>query len=242
MLAAEGNKVLTVGILGGMGPLATVDLFEKIVRCTPARSDQEHLKIIVYNNPQIPSRVAAIMDGAKSPAAALVEAARLLERWGAELIAMPCNTAHYWFEDVRQAVGVGLINMIENAAEYAAANMPGETAMLLATEATVRTGLYQRAFAARGLALDVPGPREQATVTRAIEAVKAGELDGACLRAVDGVIAGCQRCGAEAFVAGCTEMPIVFRHVGRRFRQVDPTLLLAQAVVRQAMEREPGGA
>ncbi len=227
--------MLTVGILGGMGPLATVDLFEKIVRCTPANFDQEHLKVIVYNNPQIPSRVEAIVNGAQSPRAALVEAAQFLERSGADIIAMPCNTAHYWFADIRQAVGVRLINMVENAAEYVAANMPAETAMLFATAATVQAALYQKAFADRGLALLVPGPAEQAVVTGAIEAVKAGSLEGsASLEALEGVIAGYQRSGVGAFIAGCTEMPIAFRQIGREFRQIDPTLLLAQAVIRQA--------
>lgn len=93
--------MLTVGILGGMGPMATVDLFAKIIECTPASVDQDHLKILIYNNPQIPSRVKAILDGTESPREELIRSAQVLEKAGANLIVMPCNTAHYWYQIFR---------------------------------------------------------------------------------------------------------------------------------------------
>lgn len=227
--------MLTVGILGGMGPLATVDLFAKIVRCTPASFDQDHLKIIVYNNPQIPSRVDALLHGGESPCRELVRAARFLESAGADLVVMPCNTAHYWFDDLRRAVGVRLINMIDNTAAHLAAAGPAGQSVLFATAATVAAGLYQKAFAARSLALSVPGPAEQAVVSLAIDAVKAGKIENnPYLGALDGVIASCRQAGAGSFIAGCTEIPLLFPLLQKGFRQIDPTLLLAREVIRQA--------
>lgn len=227
--------MLTVGILGGMGPLATVDLFAKIVRCTPADFDQDHLKIIVYNNPRIPSRVDAILRGGASPRQELVRSAIFLESSGADIIVMPCNTAHYWYDDIRRAISAGFINMIDNAADHAAAADPAEKFVLFATAATVAAGLYQKAFAARNLSLSVPGPDEQAVVSRAIDAVKAGKLeDNPYLGALDAIIVACRRTGANAFVAGCTEIPLLFPLLEQGFKQLDPTLLLAREVVRRA--------
>ncbi len=96
----------TVGILGGMGPLATVDLFAKIVENTPAVLDQDHLRIIIDNNPQIPPRVEAILQGGEDPLPAMVASAKLLAAAGADFIVMPCNTAHYWLDGLRAAVAV----------------------------------------------------------------------------------------------------------------------------------------
>jgi aspartate racemase len=218
-----------------MGPLATVDLFEKIVRNPTAAVDQDHPKIIVYNNPQIPSRVDALLHGGESPRQALVASALLLEKAGADLIVMPCNTAHYWYEDIRRAISVGFIHMIENAADYMAAAAPGEKAMLFATAATVDAGLYQRAFAARDMALAVPGPDEQKLISRAIDAVKAGKVeDNPCLAAIDGIIADYRKTGINAFVAGCTEIPLLFPLLAGDFRRIDPPLLLAREAVRRA--------
>lgn len=227
--------MLTVGILGGMGPMATVDLFGKIVRAMPAKHDQDHLKIIVYNDPRIPSRVDAILHGGESPRAELVRAALFLENAGADLIAMPCNTAHHWYADIRTAITVSFIHMIENAADHTAAEAPGEKAVLFATAATVAAGLYQKAFAARNLPLSVPGPAEQALISHAIDAVKAGKIeDNPCLGNLETIIAACRRTGVTAVIAGCTELPLLFPLLAGDFRRIDPTELLAREVVRQA--------
>ena len=228
--------MLTVGILGGMGPMATVDLFAKIVECTPAACDQEHLKIIVYNNPQIPSRIDAILHGSQSPAAELIASARFLERAGANLLAMPCNTAHYWYQDIQAAVTIKLINMIENTAKIVASQENGGDIVLFASAGTVQTELYQKAFRANNISLLIPKPNEQQVISLAITAAKAGELeDNPYLGQLDEIMSAYQQAGANAFIGGCTEIPLLFKYSNRDCRRIDPTRLLAQEVVRQAL-------
>lgn len=232
--------MLTIGIIGGMGPLATADLFTKIIQATPAADDQEHIKIIVYNNPQIPSRIHAILQGAPSPLSELVRSARLLEQAGAGLIAMACNTAHYWYDDVQAATGVRMLHMIDHVAACLEEEKQGDeagTAMLFATEATVRVGLYQRTFAGRGMELRLPEEREQQCIMAAIAGAKAGRIaDNPELTRLGDMVRKYQRDGVTAIVGGCTEIPLLFPHIDGEFRRIDPTQLLAQELVRRALQ------
>jgi aspartate racemase len=108
----------TIGILGGMGPEATAYLFRKIIRHTKADKDQEHLKVIIFNNPKIPDRTDFILEkGTENPLPYLAEAAKELQRSGADFIIIPCNTAHYFYEDICRAVSIPVINMIEAVAD-----------------------------------------------------------------------------------------------------------------------------
>lgn len=226
-----------VGILGGMGPLATVDLFAKILQNTPATLDQDHLRIIIDNNPQIPPRVEAILEGAESPLPAMAESARLLEKAGADFIVMPCNTAHYWIEELRAAVSVPVYSMIENAAAFAAekfGRLSGRI-LLLATGATVSLNLYQEAFAAKSLALQLPNLAEQEMLDKAVRRIKAGEVaDNPYLADLNDMLAGYAAGGTEVLLAGCTEVPLFFPYLSDGLARLDATLLLAQMVVARA--------
>ncbi len=227
--------MLTVGILGGMGPMATVDLFAKIIECTPADVDQDHLKVLVYNNPQIPSRIKAILEGTESPREELIRSAQLLEKAGANLIAMPCNTAHYWYQDIQNAVKIKIINMIENAADIIQVQEANNKVMLFATAATVKTRLYQEVFFAKNICLEVPTTEEQQIIAKAIDETKAGKIDNnPYLTMIENTIAKYQQVGINSFVAGCTEIPLLFKHIKKNCNKIDPTLLLAKAVVKQA--------
>ncbi|EAX46843.1 aspartate racemase [Thermosinus carboxydivorans Nor1] len=232
----------TVGILGGMGPMATADLFIKIIQNTPARSDQEHIPIIIYNNPQIPSRIDAILQHAESPRSELIRSAVFLEQAGADFIAMPCNTAHYWYNDIQQAINIPLINMIDLTVDYIADKYPHAAVspiMLLATAATVKVGLYQQRFAARGMEILVPTAQEQQIISQAIDAVKAGTInENPYLDALRQFMTDYSQNGVIAFIAGCTEIPLLFAHIAGNFDKIDPTLLLAQEVVRRALSSE----
>lgn len=233
--------MLTVGIVGGMGPMATVDLFEKIVRCTPAHVDQEHLKIIIYNNPQIPNRVDAIIKNTKSPRDELIRSAQLLETMGADFLVMPCNTAHYWYKDIKDAIHIEIINMVENTAEWVGeqdSNKKSENIMLFASDATVKTELYQKVFAANGLKLLTPSTEEQRIITLAIDQVKAGHIeDNQFLGKMSDIIVGYCTAGVRSFIAGCTEIPLLFNYLKGDYNAIDPTLLLAKEVVRVAIQR-----
>lgn len=224
-----------VGILGGMGPMATVDLFAKIVQRTPASVDQEHLRIIIDNNPQVPSRVNAIMHGGESPLAQLTKSARTLEKAGVDFIVMPCNTAHYWIQELQHSVNVPILNMITCAAAYAFeryAQLSGRI-LLLATIGTVHVQLYQKAFRDSGMLLQVPTPEEQQIVDAAIDAVKAGQIENnPRLSQLDTII---RKHAAEVVLAGCTEIPLIFPYLKKGFIRLDATAILAEAAVKEGL-------
>ena len=231
--------MLTIGIVGGMGPMATVDLFAKIIKSTPASTDQEHLKIIDYDNPQIPSRIDAIIKHTESPLNELISSAQLLEKAGAEVLVMACNTAHFWHQDIQKAVHVKLINMIENTADYIKAHqLEGNGKfMLFATAATVKTELYQKAFLAKKLVVLSPSIEEQKIVSLAIEGAKAGKLaDNGKIKLLTEIISQYQQKGVNSFIAGCTEIPLLFPYIIGNYQLIDPTAILAQTVVKQAMQ------
>jgi len=226
-----------VGVLGGMGPLATADLFTKIVQATPAAVDQDHLRIIIDNHPQIPSRVDFINGVGVNPLPQMVESARLLEKAGVDFIVIPCNTAHYWFADIQAAVGVPMFNIITCAAEYVAGQAGGvpERILLLARKVTLKTGLFQAEFKALGLELIVPEIDEQDLIEMAVEGVKAGEIaKSPYLSGFSAMLDNYHQAGVTAILAGCTEIPLLFPYLKDNLKKYDTTMILAEKVVREA--------
>lgn len=244
----------TIGILGGMGPEATADLLWRIVRLTPASCDQEHPRILVDSNPRIPDRTAAITGTGESPLPMLLETARGLERAGAELIVIPCNSAHHWYDEIAAAVRVPVLHMIRLAAtetlrliaserQRDGAGSSGEArpaALLLATSGTVASGTYQRAFDEAGLSLVVPGPAEQAQVMDVIYSVKAGERARARPLALDVLSREVGRLSPACVVLGCTELPLVLHAGDVDIPMIDSTEVLAREAVLQAVGRLRG--
>ncbi len=199
----EGAK--TIGILGGMGPLATVEFFRRLVAATPAGIDQDHLHIVIDNDPSVPNRTDAILRGGPSPVPILQAMARRLEAAGAQLLAMPCNTGHVYIEEIRQVVAIPAVDMI---AETATA-VPGTSIGLLATDGTIGTRIYHDVFEARGIAVIAPDRGDQEAVMAAIERIKAGEPIGPLRERLSGIVGSLAEAGAEAVVAGCTEISLV---------------------------------
>jgi aspartate racemase len=225
----------TIGVLGGLGPWATLDLFEKILRLTAASRDQDHLRVIIDNNPKIPDRAPAILGRGDDPTPALVATAQNLERAGAELIVIPCNTAHYFYEAIAAAVTVPVLHIMDEVAAAARAQAPElRRAGVLATRATMAAGLYHRAFARIGAEVLGPEPAGQEVVDRAIYGVKAGQAGPALTRALRPVAQALVDRGAEALVLGCTELPFVLRPDDVGVPLLDSNLILAQAAVRAA--------
>ena len=224
----------TVGVLGGMGPEATADLFAKIVRSTPAQRDQDHLRILVDCNPQVPDRTAAIQGRAQSPAPVLCAGARRLASWGAQLLVIPCNTAHYYHSEIAAAVSIPVLHIMEETAALILREHPKVRQVgVLASTGTLDTGLYREALAAVGLRELVPGAEEQSLVMQAIYGVKAGRVTEARdqLRSVAAALVSA---GAEAIIAGCTEVPIALGPEDIAALYVDATMALALAAVREA--------
>ena len=223
-----------IGVLGGMGPLATIDFMRKVLDATPAARDQDHVPMIVSCLPQIPDRTAAFRGQGGSPLDAIVASGRRLESAGADLIVMPCNTAHLWFDDVQQRLQLPMLHLVD-AALREALDLAGPQARvgLLATDATIASGLYinRRLAAAPPWAATIaPAAEMLEQVMPGIAAVKAGRLpDGQALLG-DAARALRQR-GAAVLLLGCTELPLVLDAAACGLPVVDATAALARAVV-----------
>lgn len=222
----------TVGILGGMGPEATVDLMSKIIRATPAKTDQEHIRLLVDNNPQVPSRIDAILEGSENPGLVLAEMAKGLENWGAEMLAIPCNTAHYYVQYVMEAVNIPVVNMIEETIQVIVASGIKNIA-LLATTATLKTKLYEEKLIQAGLEVILPDPEFQEEIMRAIYGVKSGDYPKA-YGAIAKVLEHVQSRGAQGVIPGCTELPLIISKDNCSLEIFDPTTILAKEIVARA--------
>ncbi|WP_297090752.1 amino acid racemase [Thermococcus sp.] len=222
-----------IGILGGMGPLATAELFRRIVEKTPAKRDQEHPRIIIYNDPKIPDRTAFILGKGEDPRPALVEGARKLESWGADFIIMPCNTAHFFAEDIRRAIKVPLVSMVDATAERIA-GMGLKKVGLLATDGTIKGLVYHRSLLRRGIGIAVPDEEDQELVMKAIyDGVKAGNLELG-RRLLLGVAERLQL-RVDGIIAGCTEVSVALRPGDLTVPLIDPLDVIAEKAVRLAL-------
>jgi len=227
---------MIVGVLGGMGPDATIDLFTKIVRSTPAVRDQDHLRLIIDNNPRIPDRQKAILENGPSPAPMLIETAKNLAAAGADFIVIPCNTAHYWIEEIRRAVTIPVIDMIEETAKETARSSPSlRTVGIIAATGTVRAGLYQKQFRKMSIKTMLPTDDDQASLMRTIYSVKAGDLSVSPTAIQIG--GRMVEAGAEAIVAGCTEMPLILKTGDLPVPIIDATQILATCAVEIATKK-----
>jgi aspartate racemase len=220
-----------IGVLGGMGPAATVEFFRRLVESTPATIDQNHLRIVIDNDPTVPDRIQALLHGGPTPAPALARMAQRLQSVGAEVLTMPCNTAHAFLDAIRDAVdsAITIIDMIQETAARADVSAVG----LLATGGTVATRIYHRALEERSIRVVVPSSGGQETVGRAIEAIKAGRSLGEVESAIARAVGRLKAQGAEAVIAGCTEISLLD---GKRMPLpwIDSLDCLVDATIREA--------
>ncbi|RLF89293.1 aspartate racemase [Thermococci archaeon] len=221
-----------IGILGGMGPLATVELFRRIVEKTPAKRDQDHPKIIIYNNPQIPDRTAFILGKGEDPRPQLIWTAKKLEECGADFIIMPCNTAHAFIEDIQKEIGIPIISMVEETARMLS-EIGCRKAGLIATTGTIVSRVYHKALERYGIEVILPENQEE--VMRGIyEGVKAGNLKLG-REILLNVAKELERKGADCIIAGCTEVSVVLRQEDLKARLVDPMDVIAEVAVKLAL-------
>lgn len=216
----------TIGILGGMGPLATVDVFNKIIVLTEANNDNEHIEIIVENNTKIPDRSNYIINQGKDPTRYLVKSAIRLEMMGADVIIMPCHTAHYFYDEIVKYIDVPLINMVEETAKETERVYPGKKIGLLATEGTYISGIYDKVFDAYNVELIKPESKKMKFVMNLIYDMKSGKKD-MDITSFCTVLNEMKEKGVEAFILGCTELPIAFKEFEIMERTIDPTRVLA---------------
>lgn len=206
-MSSIGSQALrkTVGVIGGMGPAATIEFFRRLVAATPAAVDRAHLRILIDNNPHVPERIDAIFGTGPDPGPALAAMARGLASLGADFLTMPCNTGHVFQSAIREAVDIPFIDMIEETVRVLSVKRVG----LLATTATVTAGIYKMACDKRDIELVTPTHEDQELVTDIIRRIKAGGSGQSVREHAAAIVSRLSDCGAEAVIAGCTEISLV---------------------------------
>ncbi len=226
----------TIGVLGGMGPEATRDFYDRIIRRTPAARDQDHLKVIILSDPQIPDRTAAIVAGGEDPVPAMLAGLRTLAAAGADFIVIPCISAHYFLDRLRATSPLPILSAFDAVADAILATAVRRVGML-ATDGTIRGGRFECALAARGIAVVAPDPAAQREVMSAIYAIKSdpqGRRRDACRARLQAAAARLVERGAEGIVAGCTEVPLALGPSDRAVPFFDSLDILAAAAVAAA--------
>lgn len=226
------NKKKVVGIIGGMGPGATALLFQKLIDHTDAKTDAEHIHILIDNNTQIPDRTTAILAGETTPVDEICKSGQKLIGCGAELLLIPCNTSHYFYEEIQNRLSVPVINMIEETAKVC--REKGCTKVgVLATTGTCRTHTYDKELEKQGITAVYPDEAGQARVMEIIyEQVKAGrKIEPSILTET---LQTMHAQGAQAFILGCTELPMAFADGDLGYCFLDSLDTLAKRAVEAA--------
>lgn len=224
-----------IGILGGMGPEATVLLMQKVIAAVPARDDADHIPLIVDQNPQVPSRIRHLIDGTGAdPGPVLATMAQRLVAAGAEALAMPCNTAHHYAPVIRAAVSVPFLDMVAlSVAQAAALAGPGGKVGILGSPAVRKAGLFDVHMAAAGLTAVYPEDEDaMLSVIRRIKAEGPSEAARALLRAASSEVL---RQGAAVQVIACTEFSLVADAVDTNARSIDSMDVLVGSIVHFAL-------
>jgi aspartate racemase len=224
-----------LGILGGMGPAATADFYAKVVALTTAERDQDHFPTIIWADTQVPDRSAALLNiHNASPVPALRAGVQQLEKMGATLIAIPCNTAHHWHADIQRSTSCTVLHIADTVLEELRADeyATGRKIGLFATTGTLISGFYQRWLGQAGLTPVIPTPTAQAEIIDAIQCAKAGQY-AAGREAMLSAIAEMQADGVDTFLLGCTELPLLIGDEFASCKFIDSTKCLARAVVRR---------
>jgi aspartate racemase len=220
-----------VGIIGGMGPEATVDLMRRVIAMTPARGDEDHIHMIVESNPKIPSRIAHLIDGTgPDPTPELIRIAANLQTAGANALAIPCNTAHVYADSIRRSVGIPLLDMVNLSVARVAASARVRRVALLASTAVHNTDLYKNALFAHGIT--TAPPTHQDELMALISGVKGGDT-GMQAQARLGQIALNLSLGSDMLLVACSELSIISAGISVPFE--DSLDVLAQAIVEFAM-------
>ena len=222
----------TVGVLGGMGPDATADFMSRVIRATPAEKDQDHLRMLVDNNPHVPNRQEALLRGGEDPGPTLAAMARGLEAAGADFLVMPCNTAHAFVHAITEAVDIPLVSIID-----ATVDACGDAGMIgvLATDGCIASGVFQEALANRGRVAVMPDDVEMDALMSLIRRIKAGDTDPDIVAGMRAIAEALAVRGAEVIVAGCTEIPLVLDQGMLDVPLVSSTDALARATVAFAL-------
>lgn len=231
----SGHRRL-IGVLGGMGPEATIWLMRRVLAMTPATDDSDHVPLLVNNNTQVPSRIKAIIDGhGDDPAPVLQAMARTLEAGGALALAMPCNTAHFYAASIQRSVSIPLLNMLELTARHVASmvapphDRPIRRVGMLASPAARLTGVFELPF--QNVGIETVYPDDDSRVLTCIKAVKGGTSNNGTIACLDSAIAALAGNGADVAIIACSELSLLKDSLTAQLPLVDSIDILAQAVV-----------
>lgn len=229
----------TVGIIGGMGPEATVDLMQQVIAGTPANDDIDHIHMLVDNNPKIPSRIKAIIEGTgESPVPVLVAMAQGLETQGADFLVIPCNTAHHYYNEIAASVSIPVLNIIEIAAKHSQQQQPDLTKVgLLASSALQKIKLYEPWFEQFGVEVAYPDAGGQQAVMDLICAVKANKQTAQQIEAYNLAAQQLAEQGVQCLMIACTELSVIADQLHTELPVYDAPKLLAQAIIHTALNQ-----
>lgn len=226
-----------MGVLGGMGPAATADFMAKFTALTPVAREADHLRLAVWSDPHIPDRTAALLGRGPSPVPEMLDGIRRLESIGATVVAIPCNTAHAFVPELRRETSIEILDMVDLTMRQIKLDYPSATNVgVISTAGTRKAGLYAAACAAHGLtALEVDEPEFAELATAAIDMVKKGQTLDLAARYVARIAQHLRDRGADAVVAGCSEIPLVSQFAELVVPIVDATECLALGAINHAL-------
>lgn len=221
-----------VGIIGGMGPDATVELMRRVLDKTPAEDDIDHIHMIVDNNPKVPSRLKALLDGGgENPGPVIAEMAKKLEQAGSDFLVIPCNTAHYYHHYAQEAVSIPVWHLIERSLAYIAARDGApKRVVLLGSTAVQRIHLFDEFFEKAELTCVYPPEGVQELIMHVIRTVKKGQVDGALMSEYNQAI-GTMAEDADVFLIACSELSVLAHRHQQRRPVIDALDILAEQIV-----------
>lgn len=220
-----------IGVVGGMGPDATVDLFQTIINKTPAAEDQDHYRILIYNNPKIPDRTEAILADGKNPLKELIKTAKVLEKAGASFLVMPCNTAHYFVEEMQNKLEIEIINMIKEVAVEINKDDKIKKAAIMGTKGIIETGIYNKELEKLGIEVLKPDQAEKNKLMEIIYAIKSAKQTAEMQQELSKIALSLINRGAEAVILGCTELPLLFDKDNFNYPLFIPQEILAERAI-----------
>ncbi|MGD8961211.1 MAG: amino acid racemase [Desulfobacterales bacterium] len=231
-------KEKTIGILGGMGPEATVDCYARIIKNTPAKTDQQHLRVIIDSNPKVPDRTSAITGKGPSPVPILLDGCRTLQAAGADFIIIPCVSAHFYLIEIRQQIKLPILSIYDAVADTISGDHPNiKTVGLMGTTGTISGGLFQKRLATANIQTIVPDDVQQTRVMAAIYDIKNSRPSRSRKQITSDLVAVAQSLvsdSAQGIVAGCTEIPLALEQQHLSVPYFDALTILARAAIAEA--------
>lgn len=223
-----------LGIIGGMGPLATASIYSRIIYKTKANSDQEHMSIVILNKPSIPDRSEAILKGGLSPVNDLNECIKELVNLKVKNFIIACNTAHFFADELKIDKSINFINMIDEVLVYVKREYKGLPVVILGTNGTIQSDIYKKNYHARDLKVIYPDDNLQDTIMNYIYDIKAGFNKQSYLKQISEGLKDIERVHKNCvFIIACTELSLISKHINEGLQIIDAVDVLVDVVIQK---------